>query len=236
MNVLIVLNSVATLVILALIAKPYFQPKPRAITREGFEKAVAAAATSLALAEEFLAIEKAARVPKPIHHPKLTGPTTAKVTSTIGYWRTKGDENAEPFLAAWYERDTTYVENNATTFSPEDAASPGESTVIPADTYVDLIGRRVVGSVFRTRYEPAPAVMEVRRLRPKAAPLRSSTLVAGTPRLRRGETESILTPEEERRLAEEFELVPNPPSMKREFIARNLEEPGSDLPIPPDLG
>ena len=59
--------------------------------------------------------------------------------------------------------------------------------------------------------------MEVARLKPKA-PLHNSTLITSN---RRKDEGLKLTPEEEQKLAEEFELVPNPPS-----IAKAIKDAG----------
>ncbi len=136
----------------------------------------------------------AAKVPQgafaPIKHPRVEGPTTASPTRGVSYWRPKADPKAEPFLAAWYEKDTTLGTG---------IADLGADEVIPADTYVDLTGRKVPGAKFRTYYEPAEEVMVVSKVKPKTK-LQSSTLVtanADAPQL---------SPEEEEKLAEEYEL------------------------------
>jgi hypothetical protein len=125
-------------------------------------------------------------VNRPIAHRKVSGPTTAKITRQIGYWRPKNGKDAEPFLAAWYER-----------IEPVPEGDP-----IPADTYVDLTGRRIDGVRFRLLYEPAEEVMEVAKFSPKADQVR--TLV--TP----GTTQTSMSPEEEEKLAAEYELGKNP--------------------------
>lgn len=136
-------------------------------------------------------IGPSARLTKPIHHPRVEGPTTAKVTSAIGYWVPKDQPEAEPFLAAWYEKDTTCSALLGFEAEPDE--------IIPADTYVDLMGRKFQGAKFRETYGEAQTVMEVARFKPKA-PLHNANIVsarAATPKL---------SPEEEAKLAEEYEL------------------------------
>jgi len=125
----------------------------------------------------------------PIRHQKIAGPTTAKITREIGYWRPKDDSNAEPFLAAWYEKDTTL----------DGILGDSElDTPIPADTYVDLTGRRIAGEKFRSFYEPAEEVMVVNKVKTKT---RNSDLVTGKA------DSPKLSPEEEQSLADEYELT-----------------------------
>jgi hypothetical protein len=187
MQTLLVINLIATLVLIALVGRQQIRPKK--LSREAFEKALEAAAYGLSEAREYFEAEKARTQSKPIHHEPVQGPLTAKATSGMGYWRPKDDPKAEPFLAAWYERDTTVP----SMFE----AAPDEA--ILADTYIDFMGRKLPGPKFRSMFEPAPAVMEVARIKPKA-PLRSTSLVqsknAGVP----------LSEEDEAKLAEEYEL------------------------------
>lgn len=166
MNALAILNLIVSVLILVLLGKQYLSRERG--TRESFEP-----------------------VGKPIHHPKVEGPTTAKITSAIGYWRPKEDPKAEPFLAAWYEKDTTGAREASSSWDTD-------FVPIPSDTYVDLMGRRITGPKFRALYEPSEAVMEVSKFKPKN-PLRSTNLVTAKPT-------AAITPEEEQRLAEEYEL------------------------------
>jgi hypothetical protein len=134
------------------------------------------------------------RLTKPIHHPKVAGPTSAQAGRGISYWRQKDDANAEPILVAWYEKDTTPER-----WYQKDTAGDPEA-VIPADTYVDLTGRKIPGPKFRSVYEPAEEVMVVAKVQPKTK-LRSSTIVSGS-----AEDTLTLSPEEEDKLAAEYEL------------------------------
>jgi hypothetical protein len=125
-------------------------------------------------------------VTRPIRHQKIEGPTTAKMTREIGYWRPKDEPDAEPFLAAWYEKDTT--------IDVRDTDS-GDAP-IPADTFVDLTGRRIAGDAFRAFYVPAEEVVIVNKVKTKT---KRSDLVTG-------KDAPKLTPEEEQKLADEYEL------------------------------
>jgi hypothetical protein len=181
MDTLVILNLIASSLILVLLGKQYLPRKKG--TRESFEQGLANAISVLSSAQEWVEFERQARLSKPIHHPKATGPTTAKITTALGYWRPKEDPKAEPFLAAWYERDTT----GETDFVP-----------IPADTYIDLMGRRITGAKFRSLYEPSEAVMEVSKFKPKNQ-LRNANLVTA-------KATQTISDEEEQKLAEEYEL------------------------------
>lgn len=132
---------------------------------------------------------------QPIRHPKVEGPTSAQPVRGLSYWRLKDDPKAEPILVAWYEKDTTperwYV--NDTAGDPE--------AMIPADTFVDLTGRKMPGPKFRSVYEPAQEVMVVAKVHTK---LRTSTIVSGP------QTAPQLSPEEEDKLAAEYELGGSP--------------------------
>ncbi len=122
--------------------------------------------------------------PKPIHHPKVTGPTTSEAMRGVGYWRPKDDPKAEPFLAAHYEKDTT----------GNDADFPA----IPADTYLDLMGRRFPGAKFRSLYVPAEEIVVVSKFKPRN-PLRQNSLVTA-------KATSAISDEDEQKLADEYEL------------------------------
>jgi hypothetical protein len=189
METLLVVNLILTLVLLGLVGLQHFRPKK--MTREAFEKALEAAAYGIAEIREWYEAEKARTASRPIKHDPVQGPLTSKAAMGMGYWRPKDDSTAEPFLAAWYETDTTCPGLKG--FD----GTPGEE--IPADTYVDFMGRKLPGPKFRAMFEPAPTVMEVAKFKPKA-PLRTTTLVqskkAGVP----------LSEEEEAALVAEYDL------------------------------
>lgn len=186
METLIVCNLILTAILLFVVVRPLvFRPKKFA--REWYEKSLAAAVENLTDAQKWFEQEKNARGIRPIHHPPVNGPTTAALTRGHGYWRTKDDPKAEPFLAAWYEKDTTFSGPLA-----------GED-VIPADTYVDLTGRKIPGPKFRAYYEPSEAVMVVSKVKPKAKTHTTNLVTASA-------DAPQLSPEEEERLAEEYEL------------------------------
>jgi hypothetical protein len=189
MQTLIVLNLIATLVLLVLVGRQQLRPKK--MTREAFEKALEAAAYGLAEVRDYYEAEKQRNQSRPIRHEPVQGPLSAKATNGMGYWRPKDDPTAEPFLAAWYETDTTCAGLNGFDGSLDEG--------IPADTYIDFMGRKLPGPKFRAMFEPAPMVMEVAKFKPKA-PLRNSTLVqskkSGVP----------LSEEEEAALVAEYDL------------------------------
>lgn len=187
MNNLIILNFILTSVLLAVVGWKY---RPKKTTRKSFEETVASAAMILDDTAKWLEVERLARLSKPIHHPKIDGPTTSALTRTHGYWRPKSDPKAEPFLAAWYEKDMTVGGFPASFASDRDE-------VIPADTYVDLLGRKIPGAKFREHYEPSEAVVVVAKIKTK---LRSSNLITASV------SGTTLSPEEEEELAEEYEL------------------------------
>ena len=187
---LIIVNLILIAALAVFVGRQHF--RARKITRTSFEEAVKTAAAILQESVTWLDVEKQTRLPKPIHHPKVEGPTTAKVTSAIGYWVPKGDREAEPFLAAWYEKDTTC----SAILGFDSKSEPDE--IIPADTYVDLMGRKIPGSKFRETYAEAPTVMEVARFKPKA-PLHNANIVSAA-------VVPKLSPDEEAKLAEEYEL------------------------------
>jgi hypothetical protein len=194
MNTLIVLNFLFTCGVLALLAKPYVVKRKKA-SREEFENTLAGAASLMNEAIAFLETEKQLRLPRPIHHPKAEGPLQANVTRSVGYWVAKGQPGAEPFLAAWYDRPVT----------PGSTMLDENGMIVPVDTYVDPLGRRISGARFREEYEPAPEVMQVAKI--KAAPLHMRPFV--TPR---GKATPKLSAEEEAALAEEYDLVDKSPA------------------------
>lgn len=175
METLIVINLIMTAVLLALVVRQQFRQAPSRL--DALRLGVAMADASV-------------RATKPIRHPKVEGPTTSQAMRGVGYWRPKGEPSADAILACWYEKDTT--PDRMTELDSSEA-------VIPADTYVDLTGRRIPGPKFRTYYEPAEEVMVVSKVKPKTK-LRNTNLVSG------GAQAAQLTPEEEERLAEEYEL------------------------------
>ena len=208
MEPLTILNFVALLAVLALLVRREF--KTRKTSRQNFEEALKTASGIMLEAVGFLDQEKEAVKYLPIRHAKIDGPRLAKLTSAVSYWVVKTAPDSEPFPAVWYEQDTTCPKMGDDKHPMPVGSLPD---VIPADTYVDLMGRRIPGAKFRTLYELAPTIIEVAKFKPKA-PLRSTSIVTSNRRSRYSPS-SEMTPDEEAKLAEEFEVVENPPSLRK---------------------
>jgi len=209
MEALAVLNTILMLGILALQVRR--EIKSRKPLRQNFEDAAKMAASMLQESIEWLENErKQEQRPRPIRHDKVNGPRLAKLTSSLSYWVPKDEPTAEPFLAAHYEKDTTCPEagDDRNPFAGPNPFAAGASVpdVIPADTFVDLLGRRIPGAKFRSAYVPAPEVEVVGKVTGRT---RHSDIVGR-------KANPQITPEEEQQLAEEYEVVDNPPSLRRE--------------------
>lgn len=212
MEAMTVLNTILIVGVLALLVRR--EMKSRKSLRQNFEEAVKTAAATLQETIEWLDNEKKQEQrPRPIRHDKVNGPRLAKLTNHLSYWVPKDEPTAEPFLAAHYEKDTTCPEakDDRNPFAGPNPFAPNALVpdVIPADTFVDLLGRRIPGAKFRSRYIPAPEVEVVGKV---VGRTRHSDIVG-----RKANPE--ITPEEEQQLAEEYEVVENPPSLRRDVEA-----------------
>jgi hypothetical protein len=144
---------------------------------------------------------------KPIKHEPAKGPRTSTLIGrsdgdlgSVGYYVAKSKPDAEPFIAAHYTKE---MKTLVPTFDANAAVEEVEE-IIPADTYIDLMGRRIPGKDFREHFEPAPAAIEVSKFKSKRSP--APTVQATSFPLASAKPTPKLTEEEEKALAEEYEL------------------------------
>jgi hypothetical protein len=187
-------------------------------SKEDFETAVAEVKSILNDASEWLEIEKAARKPKPIHHDKVTGPTSAKAAKNIGYWIPKDKPDGPPFLAQWY-KEGSFPSTRDVLFESYSLLPIGytKDMTIPPDRYVDEAGVMLSGHEFRELYVEAPAIMTVGKAK---FPTHNNPQV-------RLKSSIQLSPEEEEKLAEEYELGKPPVELtdeQREFIKSHTHQ------------
>ena len=200
-------------------------------TKEEFAQALIETKGLLDETAEWLEIEKAARKPKPIHHDRVTGPTTSKASNHkgIGYYVSRERPDDPPFLAQWYEKGST-PEDRDPSFEAPLMVPNGftQNSIIPPDSYVDEVGHMLGGVQFRSRYAASEAVMEVSKvagpthqhqvvdvIRPqdprvvatgkKLSPARTSAFISAKNGIQ-------LTPEEEEALVKEYEVGKSPVS------------------------
>jgi hypothetical protein len=213
-------------------------------TKEEFAQALIETKGLLDETAEWLEIEKAARKPKPIHHNRMTGPTTSKASTlaVIGYYVSREHPNDPPFLAQWYEKGST-PEDRDRSFENRSMVPNGftPNSIIPPDSYVDEAGHMLGGVQFRSRYAASEAVMEVSKvagptrqhqivdvIRPqdpqvvatgkKLPPARTSALITAKSGIQ-------LTPEEEEALVKEYEVGKSPVSHS-ELVQAITADPG----------
>lgn len=226
------INLGLTVHILKTLKKP--KEKPARVgppTKEEFAQALIETKGLLDETAEWLEIEKAARKPKPIHHDRVTGPTTSKASNHkgIGYYIPRERPDDPPFLAQWYEKGSN-PEDRDPSFEAPLMVPNGftQNSIIPPDSYVDEDGHMLGGVQFRSRYASSEAVMEVGKVAgptrqhqivdailpqdprvvatgKKFSPARNSALITAKSGIQ-------LTPEEEEALVKEYEVGKSPVS------------------------